>query len=112
MLVTMGIGWDDFKPSNLLPTLAKVAVAPITLPWQISAELAKQGITQIRGIKGALQPTPPAGAGGDPAAALVIGSGPNPMGSGGGSTSNLPIIIGSLAAAGLLVTALLLRGKR
>jgi LPXTG-motif cell wall-anchored protein len=113
MLVSIG-SWYD--PGDIMKAVAKVAVLPITLPWQLSAEVLKQGIGSVQSIRNSLQQkpppsiTPPSGAApADPALAyLGIGGGTPPL-SGGGSSSNLPLIIGGVAAAALLLVALLRR---
>lgn len=115
MLVSMGSWFTDG-----VGIVAKAAVLPITLPWQITAGVVRQGVTQVQNVRQALAPKPPptpvtlpgVGGGVDPSAALGPGggmTGPALSSSAVLGGSNLPLILGGVAAAGLLLVALLRR---
>lgn len=114
MLVSMGLSWDDVGNfgKNVATTVGKIAVAPIVVPLQISAEAAKYGLQKAQELRNTLKP-PQQAAAPAPDYMSLFGLGGAGTGglaaTGGGNVSTLPLILGGVAAAGLLVFALVSR---
>lgn len=108
----MGLSWGDVGSfvSNVGSTVAKVAVAPITVPWQASAYLVQQGVGALRQVQTAIKPPAPA-APAPGSYADLFGAGGALASSAKAGGSSLPLILGGVAAAGLLLTAILLRRR-
>lgn len=118
-----------YSPGNILKTVGKAAIAPIVAPIIGSAYLIKAAAPGVRDLvqdtgaavrdaAGALRPPPPppsaptvdtflpGGLGGTGA----IGGGTGSSSATSGLTSALPIIIGGVVAAGLVLFAVLKKG--
>lgn len=123
MLVSLG-GWFD----DAVGGVVKVALLPITIPIQATATLVKATVPvardvlglatgTVRDVAGALRPPPPPPPG--PSADAFTGGGTGGTGSltstpaaaAASDSSYLPIILGGVAAAGLVGYALW-KGKK
>jgi hypothetical protein len=67
----------------------------VSTPFKVASSVAKQGLATVSNLKGALQPAQPQ----------------VPVVSPSSTSSNLPLILGGAAAAGILLIALLRRPK-
>jgi hypothetical protein len=116
MLVTMGFSFSDVLSTGG-KIVAGAALAPILAPVVISGVLVKQGAPLVGSVLhgatssvqsglAAIRPQPAA----SPGAAFGVG-GTSALATTATAGSNLPLILGGVAAAGLLLVALLRRRR-